>query len=85
MMVLVNVSAPGDMIGKTHFQNDMICSDMKSGLLVTILTDHLVDDIREEIVASDILLRSKPRVAVRKISLSQLKNYTRIFYQTCHA
>ena len=62
------------LIGQTHFQNDMICSDMKSGLLVTILTDHLVDDIREEIVASDILLRSKPRVAVRKISLSQLKN-----------
>ena len=74
-MVLVNVSAPVDMIGRTHFQNDMICSDMKSGLLLTILSDHhLVDDIREEIVTSDILLRSKPRVAVRKISLSQLKN-----------
>ena len=57
------------LIGQTHFQNDMICSDMKSGLLVTIVPVHLVDDIREEIVASDILLRSKPRVAVRTISL----------------
>ena len=73
------------LIGQTHFQNDMICGDMKSGLLVTIISVHLVDDIREEIVASDILLRSKPRVAVRKISLSQLKKYTRIYYQTCHA
>ena len=62
------------LIGQTHFQNDMICSDMKSGLFVTIFSVHLVDDIREEIVASDILLRSKPRVAVRKICHS-LRSY----------